>query len=570
MKRCPECRRDYYDDSLAYCLDDGSVLVDGPAPSEPATKSPHETDSSGEAPTLAQIHTTARSEILPAREAGIVSGSSGFNTRLLAVPLLLTIVVLGVFFGYRYFTPAGGGAISSIAVLPFQNKSEDADTDYLSDGLAESLIFRLSQLPDLKVSPTSSVIRYKDREADVANIASELGVDAVMTGRLLKRGDNLNITVELVDVRNKKTLWGEQYERKMSDLLTTQREIAAAITEKLQLKLSGNKDPRSGEKHYTNSNEAYQAYLKGRFFWNRRDSENLRKAIENFQSASELDPNFALAYVGLADSYGVLPYYDTSLGGTETLLKAKSYAARALDIDDSLSEAHASLANINTGLWNWDEAEKGYKRAIELNPNYASAHQWYGNQLFDFMRYDDAMVETGRAQELEPLSLIINLNLAELYMVKGDVPKSIELTQRTIDLDPNWYYPHQDMALMCLKQGRNADAISAALKSVGMSDREAFPLGVLGFVYARTGKRAEAEAILGELKTRYGQAKASGHDIARVYVGLGDKDQAFDWLEKDFQSRVSVLPTWLATPPLDSLKNDPRYKDLERRIGIFR
>jgi serine/threonine-protein kinase len=487
----------------------------------------------------------------------------------LVILLVLTASTGYGLFKYRALTGAGTKAINSIAVLPFQNKSTDADADYLSDGLAESLIFRLSQLPDLKVSPTSSVMRYKGKDTDVTKIAGELGVDAVMTGRLIKRGDNLTITVELVDTKNNKSLWGEQYERKMSDLLATQREIATTIAQKLQVKLSGNA-VKIAAKQYTNINEAYQAYLKGRFFWNRRDTENLRKAIEHFRSASEIDPGFALAYVGLADSYAVAPYYDSTLSGTETLLKAKSYAVRALAIDDSLSEAHASLANINTGLWNWDEAEKGYKRAIELNPNYATAHQWYGNYLFDFMRYDEAMVETKRAQELEPLSLIINLNLAELYMVKGDVSTSIELTQRTIDLDPNWYYAWQDMAWLRLKQGRSADAISEALKSVEMSNRETFPLAVLGSIYATSGKRAEAESILVELKARFVQRKANGHNIARVYVGLGDKDQAFVWLEKDFQARDSTLPTWLATPPLDSLRDDPRFKDLARRIGTMR
>ncbi|HSQ20897.1 MAG TPA: protein kinase, partial [Blastocatellia bacterium] len=473
----------------------------------PPTKSETTGSTRGEGTRSQSFSPTTGTSSLSTKASSAEYVVTGIKQHKLAVAVSLIVLVAGITALAFYLRGRDSDAtIKSIAVLPFQNKNSDADTEYLSDGLAESLIFRLSQLPGLKVSPTSSVIRYKGRETDVANIASELGVDAVMTGRLIKRGENLNITVELVDVRNKKTLWGEQYQRKMSDLLSTQQEIAATITEKLQVKLSGN-EAKIAAKQYTNSNEAYQAYLKGRFFWNRRDGENLRKAIDHFKSAAEIDPNFALAYVGLADSYGVAPYYDSTLGGTDTLLKAKSYAVRALEIDDSLSEAHASLANINTGLWNWDEAEKGYKRAIELNPNYASAHQWYGNQLFDFMRYDDALVETKRAQELEPLSLIINLNLAELYLVKGDVPASIEQTQRTIDLDPNWYYAHQDMALLYLEQGRNADAVSEAVKSVEMSNRETFPLGVLGFVYARTGKRAEAVAILDEMKTRYEQRK---------------------------------------------------------------
>jgi eukaryotic-like serine/threonine-protein kinase len=486
---------------------------------------------------------------------------------------IIGVLLIGVISiaGYFAFVSRGGSAeqISSIAVLPFENKSGNADSDYLSDGVAESLIYKLSQLPKLKVSPRSSAFRYKGKEIDTEKIGAELGVDAVLSGRIVQRGDSLTISVDLVDVRSKKTLWGEQYERKLSDLLATQREIAETITEKLQIRLSGN-EAKAAAKQYTNSNEAYQAYLKGRFFWNKRSGENLQKAIDLFKSAYEIDPNFALAYVGLADSYGVAGYYDSSLGGAETLIKAKSYAIRALEIDDSLSEAHASLANINTGLWNWDEAEEGYKRSIELNPNYASAHQWYGNQLMDFLRLEEALAEMKRAQELEPLSLIVSLNLADLYQMKGELPTSLEQFKRTIDLDPNWFLARQQLALLYLKMGRNADAESEAVKSMELSNRATLPLSVLGLTYARIGKRAEAESILSELKARYEKRNANGHDIARVYVGLGDTDQAFAWLEKDYQARISTLPTWFVISPFDSLRDDPRYKDLARRMGTMR
>ncbi len=319
MKKCPQCGREY-DHSVMFCLDDGAELLYGPASGsgvgdEPATAILHRTEGGDDAPTRVQIHTTEQKAVFPRTEAepqkslGEPPEKQSFSANRAAKPLgifgVAVVLIIGGFFGYRYIKPAGSGTINSIAVLPFQNKSDDPDTDYLSDGLAESLIFRLSQLPDLKVSPASSVMRYKGKETDAAQIAKELGVDAVITGRLIKRGDNLNITVELVDVRSNKSLWGEQYERKMSELLATQREIATEIVGKLKLKLSGEGEQKL-TKTYTTNPEAYQLYLKGRFYWNKRTEENLNKAIEQFKAATDKDPNFALAYAGLADYYGVL------------------------------------------------------------------------------------------------------------------------------------------------------------------------------------------------------------------------------------------------------------------------
>lgn len=456
--------------------------------------------------------------------------------------------------------------IESIAVLPFENKSNDADADYLTDGLAESLIYRLSQLPNLKVSPTSSVFRYKGRETDPIGIARELGVNAVMTGRMVKRGDNLTISAELIDARHNKLLWGEQYDRKLADLLATQREIAAEITNKLQLKLSG-ADEAKVRKDYTTNSEAYQLYLKGRFYWNKRDAENFRKAIEQFEAAAKKDPRFALAFVGLADCYALLPEYGTIPSG-EALPQAKAYAERALEIDDLLGEAHISLANVYSLSWNWDEAEREFKRGLELNANYATGHKWHGLNLATLSRYDEALAELKRAQELEPLSMSINLNVADGYFVKGDFNAAVEQCRRTIDLDPNWYYPRQYLGLGYLILGRSAEAVAESEKSVELSKRHSIPLGVLGYIYAQTGKRNEAAAILEELKQRYARQQANGYDIARVYVGLGDRDQAFEWLEKDFLSRSSLLPFWLTSPPLNSLRGDPRFKDLEKRAGM--
>ena len=479
--------------------------------------------------------------------------------------LVLVIVVIAAA-AFIYLRPGKTEvAIDSIAVLPFENRSNAGDTDYLSDGLTESLIYRLSQLPNLKVSPTSSVMRYKGKATDLKTIASELGVRSVMTGRLVQHGDNLNLSVELVDTDNNKLLWGEQYERKIADLLTTQREIATAITQKLQLKLSG--DEKGLTKSYTSSNEAYQLYLKGRYFWNKRDAENLRKAIEQFKAAADKDPNFALAYVGVADSYVLLPYYTTATANDVTP-PAKAYAQRALEIDESLGEAHAALGYVHRLTWNWAEAEKELKRAIELSPNYATAHKFYGNILSDTGRFDESLAEYKRAQDLEPLSLIIKANLTEVYLTKGDFNAAVEQSQRAIELDPNWYYIRLVLALVYLNQGKSAEALAEAQKSVELSKRLNTPLGVLAYVYGQTGKRTEALSVIKELEQLYAQQKANGQDLARAFLGIGDKEQALAWLEKDFQARNATMPGFLYVPPIISLRDDPRFKDLAKRIGL--
>ncbi len=579
MKRCPQCNRVETDDALVYCRADGTALVNDSGSigattgtanfGSPHTSSEIETSILPHATDANINRETAPTTALPARASARTGALAKPRRRkaLLAVIIgMAAIAIVSALLVNSFLSRSSGGAIQSIAVLPFENRSNSADADYLCDGLAESLIYRFSQLPNLKVSPTSSVMRYKGKGGDLNTIANELGVRAVLTGRLVQRGDNLTISLELIDVVNQRLLWGEQFERKMSDLLATQREIATEVTHKLRLKLSGEGEQKLTKK-YTDNNEAYQLYLKGRFYWNKRDEENLRKAIEQFKAAAEKDPNFALAYVGLADCYALLPEYTATPSG-EALPQAKAYADRALQIDDSLGESHISLANVYSLTWAWEKADSEFKRGIELNPNYATGHKWYGLQLATLNRYDEALVELKRAQELEPLSISINLNVADVYFAKGDIDSAVEQIRKTIDLDPNWYYPHQYLGLGYLKQGRNAEALTEAEKSVELSKRHSIPLGVLGYIYSQTGKRKEALGIAEELKQRFGKRQANGYDLARVFVGLGDKDQAFAWLEKDFQAHSSLLPYWLGWPPLNSLRDDPRFKDLHKRMGV--
>jgi TolB-like protein/Tfp pilus assembly protein PilF len=360
---------------------------------------------------------------------------SGIKQHKLAVTLAL-IGLIAVAFGFGAYLHARNTyvAIDSIAVLPFQNRSPETDSDYLSDGLAESLVYRLSQLPNLRVSPTSSVFRYKGKEIDPIKAGQELGVNAVLSGRIVQRGDNLTISAELVDVRYNKLLWGEQYDRKMSDLLATQREMAGEIVEKLKLKVSG--EEKGLGKHYTESNEAYQLYLKGRFYWNKRTVEANNKGIEYFKQAIEKDPSFALAYAGLADCYVLR---SNPLPPREKMVKAKAAAMRALELDETVAEAHTSLARV-LAVYDWDSkgAQKEFKRAIELDPRNAQAHQWYGGYFEAMGRHNESIAERKKAQELDPLCLITNSELGLGFYCARDYDQAIQQFQKTLELQPNF------------------------------------------------------------------------------------------------------------------------------------
>jgi len=494
---------------------------------------------------------------------------TGIKQHKLAAAIVILVLIAGGV-GLALFMRAHNteGAIDSIAVLPFVNRSNAADTEYLSDGLAESLIYRLSQLPNLKVSPTSSVMHYKGKDTDVKTIASELGVSAVMTGRIAQRGDSLTISVELVDVRNNKLLWGEQYDRKMSDLLATQREIASTIAEKLQVKLSGG-DDKGITKRYTNDNEAYQLYLKGRFYWNKRTGEGIRKAIELLTAATEKDPNFALAYAALADSYVISSNY-TGARPAETMPQAKAYAKKSIEIDGTLAEPHAALAMV-TWYFEWDKngAEREFKKAIELNPNYPTAHHWYSRFLRGVGRQDEAFSEIKRAAELDPLSLIFLNNIAEIYLDRGDLNASFNTCQRMNELDPGFWSAHSVLGIIFVKQGRFTEAKAEAQKAVELSNRSGGSLALLGYVIARSGRRDEAQSVITELEKKFAEKTADARDLAIVYAGLNDKDKAFEWLEKAYQYRSFQLGNLRLEPLLiEALSGDPRWADLFRRIGL--
>jgi tetratricopeptide (TPR) repeat protein len=410
------------------------------------------------------------------------------------------------------------------------------------------------------------VFRYKGKEIDPIKVGQELGVSAVLSGRIVQRGDQLTISAELVDVRHNRLLWGEQYERKMSDLLQTQREIAREIVEKLKLKVSG--EEKGFAKHYTESNEAYQLYLKGRFYWNKRTGESIKKSIEYFNQAIEKDPSFALAYAGLADSY-VVPA--NRLPPREKMPKAKAAAMRALELDDTFAEAHTSLARVLAVYdWDWAGAEKEYKRAIELNPRYAVAHQWYGGYFEAMGRPDESLAERKRAQDLDPLSLMSNFEPGLAFYYARNYDQAIEQFLKTLELDPNFPLVYAHLPAAYEQKGMYDEAIAGFKKGIALrgGTEWSFSMGGLGHVYGVSGKKAEALAVLDELKQMSRQEYVPADSIALVYAGLGEKDPAFTWLEKAYEEHAFKMAWLKVEPQWDSLRSDPRFADLVRRVGL--
>ena len=479
---------------------------------------------------------------------------------------LLALIVAGIWF---FFRPVSNtGTIDSIAVLPFQNKSSDADTEYLSDGLAESLIYRLSQLPNLKVSPTSSVMRYKGKDTDIAQIAKELEVDAVMSGRVSQREDDLTISVELVDARTKKIIWAEQYDRKMSDLLATQREIATTIAQKLELRLSGS-EAKGITKRYTDSNDAYQLYLRGRHSFAKRTKEGMLGAIDYFRQAIKLDPKFALAHARIAETFGSMPAYPY-LSPKEAFPQARAAAQQALEIDPTLAEAHTFLAYCLVIYdWNWAEAERSFKRAIELDPNNSAAHFRYGQvYLAPIGRLDEAISEIKRGLELEPLDINMGATLAWAYMVAKQNDKALEQAKKTYDLEPSHPIGRWMLSQANIFKGAYAEAISIDEQWLQTDPTNQFALRDAGIAYAKAGRRDKAEEMIGRFqeiaKTQYIPACR----IASIYLALGDNDKAFGELDRAFEARDWELFRINADPYWSPVRDDPRFKAMLKRLNL--
>jgi len=453
----------------------------------------------------------------------------------------------------------------SIAVLPFANLSRDPDNAYFATGIQDEIITRLAKITELKVISCTSTQRFKSAPDDLPAIAKELRVANIMEGSVQRYADQVRVNVQLIKAESDAHLWADTFDRKLTDIFAVESEIARTIAETLQAKLTGEEQKQLNRRDTSNP-EAYEFYLKGRYYWEKRTGQNLRKASDQFQQAADKDPNYALAYAGLADCYVLLEDY-VGAPASETYPKAKAFAERALQLDNSLAEAHTSLAYAYTNLWQWDQAEEEFKRAIKLSPNYPTAHHWFSLLLLDLGRIDEAMAEIKRAHELDPLSLIIGTTLTYTYLAEGDANSSVAQCKRVIDFDPNFSRAHEYLGLAYLKQQRHSEAIGELQKAVELS-RERRQLRDLGYGYAISGKRTEALNVLKELEGKYEKHEAIAQDLAAVYAGLGEKDQAFAWLAKDFQARSGLLAWIRWVIPFDSLHSDPRSAELLRRMGI--
>ncbi len=458
-------------------------------------------------------------------------------------------------------------AIDSVAVLPFVNASTDPDAEYLSDGITESLIGQLSQIPQLKILARSTVFRYKGRNIDPQKVGRDLNVRAVLTGRVSERGETLTVSMELMDVTDGSELWGEQYNRKLADILAVQEDIAREITVKLHLRLKGEEEKRL-TRHLTENTEAYQLYLKGRYYWNKRTPDGIQKAIEYFQAAIAKDPGYAGAYAGLADCYQVPA---NPLPPRERMPRAKAAAMKALQLDDTLVEAHTSLARVLFVYdWDWPAAEKEFKLAIELNRRYAPAHQWYGGYLSATGRFREADAEKNRALELEPLSLVINFEVALAFYFSRNYDQAIDQFQKTLELDANFPPPHTYLPAAYEQKGMFEEAIAGFQRAITVTKGadKILAMASLGHVYAVSGRKTEARKMLAELQRLSEHSYVPAHDVALVYAGLGEKGKAFAWLDKAYEEHSFNLSHLKVEPRFDSLRSDPHFADLLRRIGL--
>jgi TolB-like protein/DNA-binding winged helix-turn-helix (wHTH) protein len=471
------------------------------------------------------------------------------------------VVVIGIA-GLLYFTTwgrAGSAApIQSIAVLPFVDESADPDGQYINDKIAESLINSLSKLPQLRVVPRSVVAGYKGREIDPRKVGQELNVRAVVTGRMRRHGDIITIQADLIDLENVAQLWGQHYDHKLADVLLVQDDISRDIFENLRLKLNVEEKKQL---------EAYGLYLKGRNAWNKRTADELLQAIEYFNQAIKIDPNYGAAYAGIADCYNMLVVYGR-LEPKEGFPKAKEAAAKALEIDESAAEAHSSMAFIKF-RWDWDRAatEREFQTAIKLKPAYAPAHQWYSSYLVAVERFDEAIAEAKRTEELEPFSFVASSHLGWIYYLSGRNDEAIEQCKKILDMDPSSFPARRYLGLAYEAKGMNAEAIAEFQTGVKLSGSPLM-LALLGHAYAVSGKRAEAQQVLADLQQLQDQRYVSPYTVAAIYTGLGDKEQAFKWLETAVEERDIWLMNLKVDPVFAKLRNERKFTDILARIRL--
>ena len=520
-------------------------------PSAPSTPS---------APTVQTQQASQPSSVAPSSAEYVVAGIRR-NKRAILVSLLIALLLAaGAAYWFLRSRP-----IDSLAVLPFSNMGSDSSAEYLSDGIAESIINNLSQIPKLSVRSFSSVVHYKGKEVDPQVAGRALKVQAVLTGRLVHHGDELFINAELIDVHDNRQIWGSQYNPMVADMTAIQEQISREISEKLRIQLNGEQMHRMMTSRNTDDAQAYQMYLQGRYQWNKRTLDGLQQSLDYFQQAIQRDPRYALAYAGQADAYALLADFNV-LPTREVLPKLKTAANKALELDDSLAEAHTSLAWAKFHDWDWAGAEKEFKRAIELNTSYTTAHSWYGEYLMALGRFDPAQVEFNRAYELNPLATVTNLALGYRFYYARQYPSAIGQFQKTLAMDSSFVSAHDYLGRAYEQSGMTEQAMAEFHKALDLSEGDTSALAALGQAYAFSHQTAEASKILDQLNERSRQTYVQPAAIAAIYIALGDTNQAFVWLQKAYDDRSEWLVYLKVDPWADGVRNDARFNDLVRRV----
>ncbi|MGB2664290.1 MAG: tetratricopeptide repeat protein [Candidatus Acidiferrum sp.] len=520
--------------------------------SEPATQPQHTPELDG---LLDSAH----------KPAELKRGSSAWKISVALLLILITSLTVWKVHPWNRPSPV----IRSLAVLPLESLSSDASQDYFADGMTDELISDLGQISALRVISRTSAMTYKHARKPLPQIARELNVDAIVEGTVLRSGDQVRITAQLIEASTDKHLWSQSYEGELRDTLALQNKVASAIADQIRINLNPQEQATLKNAKVVNP-EAYESYLKGRYFWNKRTADGLKVALAYFNQAVDEDPKYAQAYSGLADTYALLGDWQYAvLTPKEALPKAKAVAIQALELDNALGEAHNSLAFVLDGFdWDLDAGGKEFRRAIDLNPSYATAHHWFAWHLSLLGRYDEAVAEMSKAESLDPLSLIINADLAELLVLAHSYDESIQQSRKTIEMDPNFAMAHNQLGQAYLEKRMYGEAVTELQKGVQLSGGSPTCIANLARAYAASGKRNEAIKLLSDLKKRSNPSYSYGSEIATIYASLGDKDQAMNWLEKAYEERFN--PGVLMRPGFDPLRSDPRFEDLIRRIGFPR
>jgi TolB-like protein/Tfp pilus assembly protein PilF len=541
MKKCPQCKRAYSDESLNYCLDDGEELIYGPAGEEAETA-------------IFSTDANAPARNVPAKRSPLI-------------PILISFISLALLATGVYWIYSGSSRrqISSIAVLPFNNENGNSDVEYLSDGIAESLINNLTEVESLKVTARGTAFRYKGKDMDPRSIGQELNVSAVLTGSVRQMGEKLNIQVDLIDTSNGAQIWGKEYERPVADVLSIKQSIAREVVDRLRLRLRGDQQQQLAHRDTSNP-EAYRLYLQGRYFWFRRTEKDLQRSIECYQQAIALDPKYAVAYAGLADSYagtGVLPTQNSRVR-VERLSKGREAALKAVALDDNSPEAHTALGTVLVSSdFDFSAGEAQYRRAIELNPNYAETHYWYAFILSRIGKHTEAFAQMDRALELDPMNLVYRANHGGMLAWAGRYDESIAELEKLRELDENFAPVLGNLFNAYQRKGDYAKAIEVRCRELELNGDKEEALRHRD-AFARGGWKGFLRYLTSENHPSY----LSNYTLAWCYAGLGEKDKSLEALNRSYENRESQLQRLKVDPVFDLLRDDPRFNELIQRIGF--